>query len=125
MVRRTPSSNPHGISIMGSYAPTRPTKYCHACAKVVDAMTVVCPGCGVLQPTPQVGGSDKRIVPALLLAFFFGIFGAHRFYVGKIGTGFLMLFTLGGLGIWALIDMIMIIVGAFKDGDGAKITEWT
>lgn len=69
--------------------------------------------------------SDKRILPALVLCFFFGVFGAHRFYTGKIGTGFVQLFTLGGLGIWALIDFIMIVVGAFRDGDGNKITEWT
>lgn len=69
--------------------------------------------------------TDKRILPALLLCFFFGVFGAHRFYVGKIGTGILMIVTLGGLGIWAMIDMIMIIVGAFKDQEGHRITEWT
>ncbi len=69
--------------------------------------------------------TDKRILPAFLLCFFFGVFGAHRFYVGKIGTGLLQLFTLGGLGIWALIDFILIIVGAFTDKKGTKITQWT
>ncbi|MCH8981163.1 TM2 domain-containing protein [candidate division KSB1 bacterium] len=39
----------------------------------------------------------------------------HRFYVGKIGTGILQLITLGGLGIWALVDFIMIVTGNFKD----------
>ncbi len=69
--------------------------------------------------------TEKRILPAFLLCFFLGIFGAHRFYVGKIGTGILQLVTLGGLGIWALIDFIMIIVGAFTDKEGNKITQWT
>lgn len=69
--------------------------------------------------------SEKRILPAFLLCFFLGIFGVHRFYVGKIGTGILQLVTLGGLGIWALIDFIMIIVGAFTDKEGNKITQWT
>jgi hypothetical protein len=45
--------------------------------------------------------------------------------VGKIGTGVLQLLTAGGLGIWALIDFIMIIIGAFTDKEGNKITEWT
>ena len=69
--------------------------------------------------------TEKRILPAFLLCLFLGIVGAHRFYVGKIGTGILQLFTLGGLGIWALIDFIMIIVGAFTDKEGNKITQWT
>ena len=50
-----------------------------------------------------------------------GVFGAHRFYVGKIGTGILMLLTLGGLGIWSLIDFIIIAVGSFKDKQGNMI----
>jgi len=70
------------------------------------------------------GSSDKKILPAFLLCFFLGIFGAHRFFVGKIGTGIAQLLTLGGLGIWSLIDFIMIIVGAFTDKDGNKLTEW-
>ena len=61
----------------------------------------------------------------MLLCFLFGVLGFHRFYVGKFGTGILQLFTLGGLGIWALIDFIMIIVGAFTDKEGNKITQWT
>lgn len=69
--------------------------------------------------------SEKRILPAFLLCFFLGCFGAHRFYVGKIGTGILQLLPLGGLGIWALIDWIMIIIGAFTDKQGQKLTEWT
>lgn len=69
--------------------------------------------------------TEKRILPAFLLCFFLGAFGAHRFYVGKIGTGILQIITLGGFGIWALIDFIMIIVGAFTDKQGNKITQWT
>ena len=64
------------------------------------------------------GTSDKSNVVALLLCFFIGILGVHRFYVGKIGTGVLQLVTFGGLGIWALIDMIMIILQKFTDGEG-------
>jgi TM2 domain-containing membrane protein YozV len=65
--------------------------------------------------------SDKGFVPTLLLCFFLGVFGVHRFYVGKIGTGILMLLTLGGLGIWSLIDFIIIAVGNFKDKQGNMI----
>jgi len=65
--------------------------------------------------------SDKAMVPAALLCFFLGALGLHRFYVGKVGTGILMLLTLGGLGIWSLIDLVMIIVGSFKDKDGLPL----
>jgi TM2 domain-containing membrane protein YozV len=64
------------------------------------------------------GTSDKSNVVALLLCFFIGILGVHRFYVGKIGTGVLQLVTFGGLGIWALIDIIMIILQKFTDSEG-------
>jgi TM2 domain-containing membrane protein YozV len=64
------------------------------------------------------GRSDKSNTVALLLCFFIGILGVHRFYVGKVGTGILQLVTLGGLGIWALVDMIMIILQKFTDSEG-------
>ncbi|MGM0879520.1 MAG: TM2 domain-containing protein [Bacillota bacterium] len=66
--------------------------------------------------------SSKSFVAALLLCIFFGGFGIHRFYAGKIGTGILQLLTLGGLGIWALIDLILIIVSKFTDSEGRRIT---
>ena len=69
--------------------------------------------------------SNKSRLIAFLLCFFLGVLGVHRFYVGKIGTGVLQLLTLGGLGIWALIDLIMIIVGVFKDKEGKVLTEWS
>lgn len=65
--------------------------------------------------------SDKGFVPTILLCFFLGTFGVHRFYVGKIGTGLLMLVTLGGLGIWTLVDFIIIVVGSFRDKQGLLI----
>ena len=65
--------------------------------------------------------SEKGFVPALLLCLLLGGLGIHRFYVGKIGTGILMIITFGGLGIWVLIDLIMIAVGSFKDKHGLPI----
>ena len=69
--------------------------------------------------------SPKSRLVAVLLCFFLGVFGAHRFYVGKIGTGILMLVTVGGLGIWALIDLIFVVVGSFRDKEGRLVFRWT
>ena len=67
------------------------------------------------------GISDKNGIACLLLCFFLGTFGVHRFYTGKVGTGILMLITLGGLGIWYLADLILILCGVFTDKAGNKV----
>ena len=65
--------------------------------------------------------SGKNFVATLILCILLGGLGVHRFYVGKVGTGIIMLLTLGGLGIWQLIDIIRIAIQKFKDSDGAVI----
>ena len=60
----------------------------------------------------------KDWLTTLLLAIFLGGFGVHRFYTGHIGIGIAQLLTLGGCGIWSLIDIIMIATGSFKDAEG-------
>ena len=67
--------------------------------------------------------SEKNWMVTLLLCFFLGYLGAHRFYAGKIGTGILMLVTFGGFGIWELIDFIMILMKKFTDSEGNVIAE--
>ena len=66
--------------------------------------------------------SQNQWIVVLLLAFFLGIIGAHRFYVGKNGTAVFMILTLGGFGLWLLYDLIVIITGNFKTKEGNKIS---
>ncbi len=65
--------------------------------------------------------SEKSFLATLLFCLLLGTLGVHRFYVGKIGTGLLMLITLGGFGLWTLIDFILIVSARFRDKDGLLI----
>jgi TM2 domain-containing membrane protein YozV len=68
--------------------------------------------------------SSKSRLVALLLCVFLGYLGIHRFYAGKIGTGILWLLTGGIFGIGALVDLILIACGTFKDNEGKLISDW-
>lgn len=127
-------------------------KYCKFCGQVIDADCVICPKCGkqveeIKYSRPDniiinnnnnasssasasaMFGNASNVSPkswlvTLLLCLFLGIIGIHRFYVGKIGTGILMILLLmtGISAIWAIIDLILIILGKFKDKQGLLIT---
>ena len=75
--------------------------------------------------TTREDGSDKSRAIALALGGVLGPFGAHRYYVGKIGTGLMQTLTIGGLGLWWLYDMILISFGSFRDRDGRRVKYWT
>jgi len=114
--------------------------FCKQCGAQMADGSKFCPACGAgtgdtrlqqpppqAQPVyaPQTNVSPKSRLAALLLCWFLGAFGIHRFYVGKVGTGLLWLFTLGLVGIGALVDFIMIIVGSFTDKQGCFVKNWT
>lgn len=76
------------------------------------------------QVPPAPAATDgKSWLVTLLLSILLGSLGIHRFYVGKIGTGILMLLTIGGCGIWQIIDIIMVATGSFKDAQGRPLVK--
>jgi hypothetical protein len=78
-------------------------------------------GMGAL--VPGAGGPPKQFMITLLLALFAGSFGAHRFYSGHILFGVIQLCTLGGCGVWQLIDIIMIVTGKYTDAQGRPLAK--
>ena len=108
--------------------------FCSSCGAVIKKEAEICPKCGVRQLSPPRNGlfvssgnvqekyppgyQPKDNTTAFLLCLFLGWLGIHRFYVGKIGTGILMLLTMGGLFIWELVDFIMICCHKFTDKQG-------
>ncbi len=66
-------------------------------------------------------GENKSWIVTVLLCFFAGAFGVHRFYTGYIGIGVAQLLTLGGCGIWTFVDFIMLLCGSFKDASGKPL----
>ena len=70
---------------------------------------------------PQEGMSDKKLGTVLILFWFFAGFAVHRFIAGKIGSAIGFMFTGGGLGIWAILDLISMATGKFTDKEGRPI----
>lgn len=107
--------------------------YCPHCGKEVSGNESFCPYCGadLRNNASHVANqaiyntnseySSKSWLVTLLLLIFLGGLGIHRFYVGKIGTGILWLFTAGLFGIGCIIDLIMVVTMNFTDSEDKKI----
>lgn len=65
--------------------------------------------------------SSKSFLATWLLSLLLGMFGADRFYLGKVGTGILKLITFGGLGVWALVDLILVLANRTRDKRGLPL----
>lgn len=121
------------------------TSFCHYCGAPTTPLTEICVQCRTkIDKKLAWDISPKSRLATTLLAFFLGGFGAHRFYIGKIGTAIVMLLlTIAGLatvwtiwwlfvgdlfliavGIWAFVDFIFAVVGRMKDNEGKLIQKW-
>ena len=129
--RKQPSPTP------ARYIPSSQNKACPYCGGEIPATAQKCKHCGewvVQPPSTNEDESDKRILPLFLLWFFLGAFGAHAFYAGRSGQGLLLLLMLitsflvipGIILIFILLwDLVLILSGAYPDGNNYKITKWT
>ena len=95
--------------------------FCSACGNEIKDSVKFCQDCGATQSESEFIDEPKDWIVTLLLSFFFGCLGVHRFYTGHTGIGVAQLLTLGGCGIWAFIDFIIILVGNFKDAQGRPL----
>ncbi len=149
-------------AVVESSVQSTKVRLCPFCAETIMAAATKCKHCGEFLDrsaphNPAKGAeSDKRILPLLLLFFFFGAIGGHAFYVGQKFSGCFYLLalplacvglaiinigydnpllqllgvTLGLLlpAVWAIgliVDLVRIVTGAYRDGNGRPISKWT
>ena len=99
--------------------PLQGNRYCQSCGQETVPGAEICLKCGVRVAL----GSGKDWMVALLLSIFLGTLGVDRFYLGYVGLGILKLITLGGCGIWWLIDVILIAMNKLPDAQGKPLQQ--
>lgn len=97
--------------------PKKGVNYCQNCGTPTDPIAEFCTKCGIKLASEK----RKSWLAALLLSLFVGSLGVDRFYLGYIGLGILKLLTLGGCGIWSLIDFILIATDNMTDAKGRPL----
>lgn len=99
--------------------PKSGNKYCYNCKAETSPNATVCMKCGVTLNENE----GKDWLTTLLLCIFVGTLGIHRFYTKHTKIGVVQLLTLGGCGIWTLVDLILIVTDNFKDADGHPLVK--
>lgn len=114
-------------------APKTKTVFCVACGAEMDRSDKFCHACGWDRRVPPTTPPQRPVDPnpspynrlaALLLCLILGFLGLHRFYVGKVGTGLLWLFTLGFLSVGVIFDLVLISTGEFRDAEQRRVLRW-
>jgi hypothetical protein len=99
-------------------------RYCWSCGAETVPNAEICVKCGVRLTTgPVVGSGEKDWLVALLLSILVGSLGVDRFYLGYVGLGILKLVTLGGCGIWWIVDVVLIATNKLPDAQGRPLRQ--
>ena len=110
------------------------TVFCVVCGTEMNRDDTFCHACGWDSRVPPTPSPQRLVDPnpspynrlaALLLCLILGFLGLHRFYVGKVGTGLLWLFTLGFFSVGVIFDLVLIATGEFRDADQRRVLRWS
>ena len=98
------------------------TKLCPFCNNEINVEATRCKYCKKWINEPV--NKPRKFLDTLLLSWFLGIYGIHRFYTGYYAIGVVQLLTLGGCGIWSMIDFVSICLGNFKDSKDLPLEKY-